>query len=235
MILLIAAGVIASVLQHAPAFVLERIRPQASRISLAKGWKRLFGAQGFAEFIKSLGKLCFVIAVLTFAVREARHQLLSGMITNPVVFGLVIRDIAIDMLVSITLVMTAIAVADLIWSRFHWRQELRMTRQEVKDEHKQSEGDPIVKSRHAVAGTRPGAQPHDGGGAERHTGYRQPDALRDRAEICTRRGCGADRSGQGPGSGGAEDPRNRARRMASRFSRTSLLPAPCTSKFRWIA
>jgi flagellar biosynthetic protein FlhB len=147
MILLIAAGVIASVMQHAPAFVLERIRPQASRISLSGGWKRLFGAQGIAEFIKSLGKLCFVIAVLAFAVGEARHQLLSGMITNPVVLGLVIRDVAIDVLVSITLVMTAIAVADLIWSRFHWRQELRMTRQEVKDEHKQSDGDPIIKSR----------------------------------------------------------------------------------------
>jgi flagellar biosynthetic protein FlhB len=146
-ILLIVAGVVASVLQNSPRFVLERIRPQASRISLGAGWSRLFGVQGFAEFIKSLGKLCFAIAVLAFAVGEARHELLSGMITNPVAFGLVIRDIAIDVLVSITFVMTLIAGADLIWSRFQWRQDLRMTRQEVKDELKQSDGDPIMKSR----------------------------------------------------------------------------------------
>jgi flagellar biosynthesis protein FlhB len=147
MLLLIVAGIIASVLQNSPSFVLERINPQASRISLSKGWSRLFGAQGFAEFIKSLGKLCFAMAVLVFAVGEARHQLLSGMITNPGAFGLVIQDIAIDVLVSITFVMALIAGADLVWSRFQWRRDLRMTRQEVKDELKQSDGDPIVKSR----------------------------------------------------------------------------------------
>lgn len=147
MILLVVAGVLASVLQHAPGFVLERIRPQASRISFKTGWTRLFGVQGVAEFLKSLGKLCFAVAVLAFAVGEARHRLLSGMITNPVAFGSVIRDVAIDILISVTLVMTLIAVADVMWSRFQWRRDLRMTRQEVKDELKQSDGDPIIKSR----------------------------------------------------------------------------------------
>src|SRR4029078_7461156 len=57
LILLMAAGIGASVLQHAPSFVVDRITPKFSRISLSEGWKRLFGAQGFAEFLKSLGKL----------------------------------------------------------------------------------------------------------------------------------------------------------------------------------
>jgi flagellar biosynthesis protein FlhB len=147
MILLIVAGFAASALQNSPRFVLERIRPQLSRISVAKGWSRLFGIHGFAEFIKSLGKLVFVMLVLAFAVSEARYQLLSGMITSPVAFGLVIRDIAVDILVSITFVMIIIAGADVVWSRFQWRRDLRMTRQEVKDELKQSDGDPIIKSR----------------------------------------------------------------------------------------
>ena len=69
------------------------------------------------------------------------------MLTPPAAFGLVIRDIAIDILVAIVFVMGVIAAFDFVWSRFHWRQELRMTRQEVKDEMKQSEGDPIVKGR----------------------------------------------------------------------------------------
>ncbi len=146
-LLLAVAGVAASALQNMPQFVGERIRPQASRISLSKGWDRLFGMAGFVEFAKSLGKLAFVIAVLSFAVNEARDRLLSGMLTNPTTFGIVIRDVLINILISITLVMAAISVIDLIWSRFHWRQDLRMTKQEVKDEHKQSEGDPIVKAR----------------------------------------------------------------------------------------
>jgi flagellar biosynthetic protein FlhB len=53
----------------------------------------------------------------------------------------------VRLLVANVLAITAIAGFDLAWSRIHWRQELRMTRQEVKDELKQSEGDPLVKSR----------------------------------------------------------------------------------------
>ena len=147
MLLLFVAGVGASAFQNLPQFVGERIRPQASRISLSQGWKRMVGVQGFAEFLKSLGKLGFAILVLVFTLSEDHRLLLAGMLTQPVAFTLVIRDISVDILVSIVFVMAVIAAIDLVWSRFHWRQELRMTRQEVKDEMKQSGGDPIVKSR----------------------------------------------------------------------------------------
>lgn len=147
LILLVVAGIGASVVQNLPQFVGERIRPQASRISLAKGWKRLFGVQGFVEFLKSLGKLGFATAVLVFVLSDGVRELLSGMITQTTAYVAVMRGMAIDILLSIVFVMALIAGIDLVWSRFHWRQDLRMTRQEVKDELKQAEGDPIVKSR----------------------------------------------------------------------------------------
>ena len=147
LILLVVAGVGASAFQNLPQFVGERIRPQASRISLAKGWKRLFGAQGFAEFLKSLGKLSFAAAVLVFTLSDSHRQFLAGMLTQTTDFFHVIRGMAISIIVSIVLVMALIAVADIVWSRFHWKQDLRMTKQEVKDETKQAEGDPIVKAR----------------------------------------------------------------------------------------
>jgi flagellar biosynthetic protein FlhB len=147
LVLLVVAGVGASVFQNMPQVVGERIRPQFSRISITKGWSRMFGVQGFVEFLKSLGKLGFAIIVLAFSLSEDHRKLLAGMITNPIAFGSVIRGIAVDVLVAIVFVMGLIAAIDLVWSRFHWKQELRMSKQEVKDEHKQSEGDPIVKSR----------------------------------------------------------------------------------------
>jgi len=147
LVLLVVAGIGASVFQNLPQFVGERIRPQLSRISPGQGWKRLFGVQGFAEFLKSLSKLGFVTIVLAFAVAQDPRRLLSGMITNPFAFGMVIRSIAIDILTAIVVVMGAIAAADLVWSRFSWRRDMRMSKQEVKDELKQSEGDPIVRSR----------------------------------------------------------------------------------------
>ncbi|WP_315925494.1 flagellar biosynthesis protein FlhB [Mesorhizobium sp. SP-1A] len=147
LVLLMVAGIGASVLQNLPQFVGERIRPQASRISIAQGWKRLFGAQGLVEFLKSLAKLGFVVVVLVITLSEDHRKLLAGMITNPLEFGLVIRSILVDILMVIVFVMGAIAAADLVWSRVRWRWDMRMSKQEVKDELKQSEGDPIVKSR----------------------------------------------------------------------------------------
>jgi flagellar biosynthetic protein FlhB len=147
LILLVASGIAASVLQHAPSVVFDRVAPKVSRISLAAGWKRMFGAQGLAEFVKAVCKLILALAFVIFAVREAQHRLLLGMVTQPAAFGAVIRQIAIDILVALTLAMAILAAADVVWARFSWRRDLRMTRQEVKDELKQSDGDPIIKSR----------------------------------------------------------------------------------------
>lgn len=147
MALLIAAGIIASVLQNVPSVVFDRIEPKLSRVSLKQGWSRLFGQKGLAEFVKSLGKLFLAGFVVALAMRGAQEQLLAGMITQPEAFGAVIRSLAIDIVMAITIIMVLIGAIDLLWSRFHWRQDLRMTKQEVKDEIKQAEGDPIMKSR----------------------------------------------------------------------------------------
>ncbi|WP_274425747.1 flagellar biosynthesis protein FlhB [Chelativorans sp. YIM 93263] len=147
MVLLMAAGLSASVLQNMPRFVPERIRPKASRISPVQGWSRLFGPRGLVEFAKSLGKLLVVGGFIALALRTADARLLAGMFTHPLAFTITIRDIALEIVVVVTAVMLIIAVADILWSRFNWWQDLRMTRQEVKDELKQVEGDPMVKAR----------------------------------------------------------------------------------------
>jgi flagellar biosynthesis protein FlhB len=147
MLLLVTGAVAASVLQNTPRAVLERIRPQLSRISLRQGWNRIFGVKGFVEFLKQIGKLLFAGVILAIAMRQAQTQVLSGMITHPVAFGSVIAGIAQDVIMWIALAMVIIATADVIWSRFHWLHELRMTRQEVKDELKQTIGDPLVRMR----------------------------------------------------------------------------------------
>lgn len=145
--LLMIAGLLASILQNPPKMVADRIAPKLERISLAKGWNRLFGQQGWVEFGKSVAKMSFATIFLTIAMRQSQMQMLAGMRTDPMVLGSVIRDIAIDLLVSMMIIMIIIATVDLVWSRFHWFQNLRMTKQEVKDEHKLSEGDPLVKMR----------------------------------------------------------------------------------------
>ncbi len=140
-------GLAGALLQHPPQFAVDRITPKFSRISPIEGWKRMFGAQGLSEFVKSVAKVVLAGAFVVFTLRNAPARLLDGMGTSPTSFLPVMLDIATDMLTTITLIMALIAAADLIWSRFQWRTNLRMTRQEVKDELKQQEGDPIVKAR----------------------------------------------------------------------------------------
>jgi len=147
MVLLMAGGIAASVLQNVPRFVLDRIAPKISRISPKEGWQRLFGVKGFVEFLKSIGKVGFGIACLMFALSGVRERLLSGMLMEPAAFGTMIRSITIHILMAITFAVALITAADLFWSRFSWFRDLRMSKQEIKDEFKQTDGDPIIKMR----------------------------------------------------------------------------------------
>jgi len=147
MLLFIGAGVVSSVAQNMPQFVLERIRPQANRISLIKGWNRLFSAQGFVEFGKSVFKIVIVSAFMIFALRHTYFAMLDAMFSDPeTVFErlyAVMKQI-MGIILGATFLLAAV---DFAWTRHHWFSQLRMTKQEIKDEHKQSQGDPIVKSR----------------------------------------------------------------------------------------
>ena len=146
-IVLIAFGLAASLLQNAPRLVLDRIQPNFSRISPAQGWSRFFGAQGLVEFAKAVFKLVSVSLVVGFMLRASEARAFEAMYTDPAALPEMILTIAMRIVSAICITTILLVALDLAWSRFHWRRELRMTRQELKDEHKQAEGDPLVKAR----------------------------------------------------------------------------------------
>jgi flagellar biosynthetic protein FlhB len=146
-IVLIAFGLAASLLQNAPRLVLDRIQPNFSRISPAQGWNRIFGVQGFVEFAKAVFKLVSVSLVVGFMLRASEARAFEAMYTDPAALPEMILSIVMRIVSAICITTILLVALDLAWSRFHWRRELRMTRQELKDEHKQAEGDPLVKAR----------------------------------------------------------------------------------------
>jgi len=146
-IVLIAFGLAASLLQNSPRLVLDRIQPNFSRISPAQGWSRIFGAQGLVEFAKAVFKLVSVSLVVGFMLRASEARAFEAMYTDPAALPEMILTIAMRIVSAICITTIILVALDLAWSRFHWRRELRMTRQELKDEHKQAEGDPMVKAR----------------------------------------------------------------------------------------
>ncbi len=145
--LLLATGLIAALIQSRPRLVLERIRPKASKLSLVQGWKRIFGQQGAAEFAKALAKLAIVSGVSALILKTEYHGLVSAMYVEPFAVPVTMQGVAARLLSGIVMISVLLAIADVAWSRYSWRKQLMMTHQEIKDEQKQSDGDPLVKSR----------------------------------------------------------------------------------------
>ena len=146
-ILFMVFGVVASISQNLPTPVLERIRPQFSRISIAKGWSRLFSLPGLVEFGKSLTKIVIVGVVMFFVLKSEYFSAIDAMFSDPqTIFTRMMTSM--QKITIVVLIATAVvAIADFFWTRYHWFTELKMTRHEIKEENKQSQGDPFVKNR----------------------------------------------------------------------------------------
>jgi len=145
--LLVVLALVANVGQTGFIWALEKPKPQVSKISPLKGAKRIFGAKGFVEFVKGLAKLSLVTVVaFGLAVPLLGDIALLPSLEIGQTLGR-IHWIAIWLMVGTVAVMTAIAALDFAYQKFSHLKQMRMTKQEVKDEHKQSEGDPLVKAR----------------------------------------------------------------------------------------
>lgn len=147
LVVLMAAGLLSSFLQNAPRLVLHRILPDFQRISLINGWRRIFGAQGRTEFLKGVFKLTSITAVILAVLQSQRNILVDAMAVEPEAIPELILTIAMRLLSVVCIVTALLLAADLLWARTHWRRDLRMSKQEVKDELKQNEGDPLKKAR----------------------------------------------------------------------------------------
>ena len=146
-LVLLFAAFIGPFLQVGPLFSFETLKPDLSKISIIKGFGRLFSARSLMEFAKGLLKICAIAFVGYLLVKPylngVEHTIgLSWAALLHEMRGLVLR-----MMAGVLIVLLVIAVADLLYQRFEHYEKMRMTKQEVKDEYRQSEGDPHVKQR----------------------------------------------------------------------------------------
>ncbi|NBJ11014.1 flagellar biosynthesis protein FlhB [Microvirga arsenatis] len=148
-VILVLAGcsLAASILQNVPSIVSERIRPQWNRISPVGGWKRIFGRQGLVEFAKSLFKFGTMTIVSLLLLKSEQYKVLNAMFSDPSLLPELMLTMAMRLVSAIAIATIVLVAADLLWARFKWHSDLKMTKQEVKEEYKQMEGDPMVKAR----------------------------------------------------------------------------------------
>jgi flagellar biosynthetic protein FlhB len=146
-VLAIAAALIAAFGQNPPRLVPERIAPKWDRVSPLAGWSRLTSPRNITEFGKSLAKLGIVGFIAFLILKGEIGDAAATLYSDPAGLADHLLASAIRLLAGIAAAVAALAAADLLWSRLHWKRDLRMSRQEVKDEMKQMQGDPIVKAR----------------------------------------------------------------------------------------
>lgn len=144
---LLLAGLAAALTQNQPRIVLTRIAPKFERISPAKGLKRLFGKQTVRELWKSLFKFAAAGVVATVVLAAQTEFILHHLVIETIRVPASLQQLALQVIGSLALTMVILGAADFFWSRRDWWEKLKMTRQEVKDELKQSEGDPHIKMR----------------------------------------------------------------------------------------
>ena len=140
-------AILSNVMQVGFILSSESITPKLSKIDPIKGFGRLFSKQAFMEFIKSLLKLTIVggVAYLTVKSEMKNFALLSDMELNSIF--VYILKIFFKIFIRCSLAMIILVVIDYAFQRWEFENRIKMTKQEVKDDFKKSEGDPLIKSR----------------------------------------------------------------------------------------
>ncbi|MBI5584055.1 MAG: flagellar biosynthesis protein FlhB [Deltaproteobacteria bacterium] len=142
-----AMAVLSNYVQVGSVFALEMIKPDLNKINLFKGLKRLFSIQSWVELLKSIGKL-LIIGWVAFATIRREVPEIVPLLDRPLLEMLTYMvRVSFTIFFKSVLAMLFLAGLDYVFQRYHYEKKLRMSPQELKEEFKQTEGDPLIKSR----------------------------------------------------------------------------------------
>lgn len=144
--MLIIAALASVIFQQSIAVAPSKIKPKWSRVSIVSNAKKKYGWNGIVEFLKSATKLSAVLLILLFGYKDRFVDLPSyAALPASAVAPLLFRE-AVFFCGLVVIVAVAIAAIDMPWQHFQHRKRLKMTFQELKEENKDTEGDPYLKS-----------------------------------------------------------------------------------------
>ncbi|MAK60537.1 MAG: flagellar biosynthesis protein FlhB [Ponticaulis sp.] len=134
-------------IQNRPAWTIEKMKPKLSKLSPLEGFKRIFGPQGLMNLFKSILKLSAIAAALAYAVWPDISLIERAGAMDIASLASVLQSIAGRLLIATLVVVGIIAAIDYLFQKQQFDKKMKMSRQEIKDEHKQAEGDPHVKAK----------------------------------------------------------------------------------------
>src|SRR5712671_6052722 len=147
LLMLSIAAIGGNMIQHRLVWSAESPSPKFSKVSPGAGFKRVFGKQAVANFAKGVFKLIALGAVMMAVLWPERHRLESFLRFDPSAILGVTTSLTLQLLGAVVAMLAAVAIADYFFQYRQWFQRQKMSLQEIKDEFKQSEGDPHIKAK----------------------------------------------------------------------------------------
>ena len=147
MLATIVGGVGGNVAQSGLLFTAEKLKPDWSKVNPLKGFKRIFGPDGLVQFIKTFIKLLAVGVVCWLVLRPHLRELENMAAMSPALILPLARDLAIALMTSTIVFLGFTAGADFLWQKYRFAERMKMSKEELKEDYKQSEGDPHVKAK----------------------------------------------------------------------------------------
>lgn len=144
---ILVAALAGALIQHKPLWTFEPLMPKFDRISPLAGAKRIFGKEAWINFAKGIAKTGLIGVVLWMTLWNERHRLESFAQMDVAALLPATLALAIKLMASALALFAVIAIGDFVWQRFSWHKRQMMTKQELKDEYKNSEGNPEVKAK----------------------------------------------------------------------------------------
>jgi len=141
------AGAAGSLLQTGLLFSPEKIKFDLKKLSPLAGFKRLFGIDALFNFVKSVAKLVAIGAVVWWVFKPHARELETLVALDPSALLPFARELLISMFAAVLVFLGLGAGFDYLWQRYRFMSRMRMSKEELKDEYKQSEGDPHVKAK----------------------------------------------------------------------------------------
>ena len=146
-LVLALAALLGNAIQHRILFSVDPIMPQLSRISPAAGLRRLFSKQALANFAKGLAKLTLFGAVIGALLWPQRQRIIGLVAVDPAIILPFTRALAMKMLGTVVAILAIVAAADYLFQYRQWYERHKMSFREMKEEFRQSEGDPAIKGK----------------------------------------------------------------------------------------
>ncbi|MDQ6967100.1 MAG: flagellar biosynthesis protein FlhB [Mariprofundaceae bacterium] len=144
---IVLLGMMVTAAVSGPVFTFETLQPKLEKISPLKGLKRLFSTKSLAEFVKSILKIVVVSTACYVIVNDLYAEVLHSAFRSPADIGALVVEGSIRIVTLAAVIFAFIALTDVLYQRWEHMKSMRMSKKEVRNEHKESEGDPQLKAK----------------------------------------------------------------------------------------